>query len=281
MWELKSGDVLGRGSSGLIFECESQGRPACVKVIMALPGCSSSLDEVEAREVDILKLVYHPRIVHYYGKVQTELNVGIIMERLDSNLPTYLKTMRGSQRWDMVRARERVLSLGSQIAEGLQALHEHAKRIIHRDLHASNILIRYGKGEEADQRLLGAEAVLGDMGLGKMLDGCGSHHGHTQGVGAKHILPPEAATSDYSISYDIWSFGVVMKGMVMWATGAAEDEWHQGKGYDKEECDVVFPKTDEGAVVHGLLESCMEDDPDKRPTARKVKEVLEGLLDKA
>ena len=106
-----------------------------------------------------------------------------------NNSPSYLEAM---------------ISIGARLADGLAAVH--AKRIVHRDLSPSNVMLRYADGEP----------VLVDFGLAKRID-AGELTATGELLGKPHYVAPEYARAlkvGSSARADVYSLGVVIYQML-------------------------------------------------------------------
>ncbi|KAI9198521.1 hypothetical protein LWI28_017336 [Acer negundo] len=178
----------------------------------------------------------------------------------------------------MLSCEERITIL-KNVASGVLYLHEGwEKKVLHRDIKASNVLL--------DKEMNGS---LGDFGLARM-----HNHGHvantTHVVGTVGYLAPEViSTGRASTQTDVFEFGVlileVMCGKRPIEEGKkplVETVWQlmvQGKLLDALDERLrekgEFNEEEVERVLHlGLL--CAYPDPNSRPTMRQVVKILEG-----
>ncbi|KAK8618409.1 hypothetical protein V6N13_132401 [Hibiscus sabdariffa] len=172
---------------------------------------------------------------------------------------------------DRIRILKDVASAILYLHEGWEA------KVLHRDIKASNVLLRYMNGR------------LGDFGLARM-DGQGQVANTTRAVGTVGYLAPEVLIGRRaSTQTDVFSFGIlileVMCGrrpleegkpaLVEWVwklmvqhelLAAVDARLRTNRGFDEEQVEKVLHL--------GLL--CSYPNPDSRPTMRQVVKVLEG-----
>lgn len=208
--------------------CIGEGkRRACVKLLHGLSDPDwrqLSLRDYE-RELVAHSSFEHPRIIQYLGEVPRQLHpylgetCGIVMEQADSTLKEHWQRVREASDLTAEARWRHVVQLGQDIAEGLQALHEHPLKIVHRDIHEENILVIQGR------------ALIGDFGRGKALQRCGTGAFHTREPGLLLIVPPEAAgpTDSYDCGYDIFGMGFILAKLALFAS-LEEDDWKQHQG---------------------------------------------------
>jgi len=197
-------------------------RNACVKLLHALmdPDWREQCLRDYRRELLAHSSFEHPRIVQFIGEVPRQTHpflgetCGIVMEHVDCTLKRYMDEVReklepgGEALW------QQMVQLGQDIAEGLQALHEHPLKIVHRDIHEENVLILQGR------------AMIGDLGRGKALAKYAADTIHTREPGMLLIVPPEASGSNetYECSYDIYGMAFILAKLVL-CVGLSHDEW--------------------------------------------------------
>lgn len=296
--QLQLGALLGRGAFGYVYALTEtppllQGEAStgcCVKLIDLNRWGGASADRSDLltelrRELKILQSIYHPRVVRCLGVVEVSLHAtlgevyGLVMERLDEDAEHYLHRARSSPDWSPDSARKLLLGVAVDVAEGLRALHEHPLRIVHRDLHMKNVLMRQGR------------AVLGDMGKGKLLAEYATKR-HSDTPGRLDIVPPEAwgdgwSRRSYDASYDMYGFGWFIARMVVWAAKPG-NQWLGSVADDDPD---IMAAQKQGlldlalgslaalnlAGIKDPLESLVQADPKLRMSAKEVRDTLQRL----
>jgi len=198
-WQL--GKVIGQGAYGVVYHarCSTSGESFAVKVTKDSPELRRELELYE-------QLDDHAHIVRFYGH-----------EVHDGQLYVFLEYMPEGSLKDKLRefgAFQESLCCASarQILLGLVYLH--SKRILHRDLKCSNLLL------DATGCV-----KISDFGCARWL--CGDEQAKTL-VGSPWWLAPEIISgSAYDEAADIWSFGCtnveLLTGHLPWAQQITAD----------------------------------------------------------
>lgn len=149
----------------------------------------NSKEELE-HEIQLMRAVDSKYTVRYYGCVQFEGSLMILMEYCD----------KGSLR-DLLDARQKVMSedqisiVMSDLLKGMKLIHEKF-HIIHRDIKAANLLLT---GD--------LEIKIADFGVSRQFDSNGSNT--VTIVGTPYWMAPEVICGvPYSYPADIWSIGM-------------------------------------------------------------------------
>lgn len=136
------------------------------------------------------------------------------------------------------------LSIAWNIASGMRKIHDHS--LIHRDIRPDNILLTDGYLTK-----------IGDMGLVRVLD---PYLDHTQ-IGCIRYMPPEFYdTGLYDQKLDIFTFGLSINELLT-------ETKHEFKNNR-----IQMLKS--SPVFCDLIDRCLEEDPQYRPTAIEIEETL-------
>ncbi|KAI5612743.1 tyrosine-protein kinase JAK2 isoform X1, partial [Silurus asotus] len=265
---------LGKGNFGSVEKCrydplqDNTGEVVAVKKLQH--STAEHLRDFE-REIEILKSLQHENIVKYKGVCYTagRKNLRLVMEYLPfGSLREYLA--KNKERFD----HKKLLHYASQICKGMDYLG--SKRYIHRDLATRNILV------ESEMRV-----KIGDFGLTKVLPQDKEYY-TVKEPGESPIFwyaPESLMESKFSVSSDVWSFGVVLYELFTYSDKNCSPPavFMERMGVDKQGQMIVYHlisllkgsyrlPAPQGcpAEVHGVMMACWTTEPSQRPTFRSL-----------
>jgi hypothetical protein len=181
--ELDSGKKRGAGASGVVYEVLWLGQSFARKKVHG----------TFTHEAEILAGLSHPNIVRLFGVSTPKRDDGssLIMELMSGDLYDCIHS-RGSDQSEPFEL-DVALDIMLQIAEGMQYLYQ--KRILHRDLKSSNILV-----DPVDSSAMAKKGYLRvkvtDFGLAKVKAATTTFSSQTQ-VGTTRWMAPELHTSSH------------------------------------------------------------------------------------
>jgi len=274
------GKEIGRGAYGRVFTVEYHKKLCAVKEIYpCLLGVANeqAQDNVHTenflRECSYCSVVNHPNIVRFLGiaflKEDSQVPV-IIMELMDESLTAFIERLPKSTSMD------KKAPILLDVAAGLKYLHELSTPIIHRDLSPNNILLKKGEKEEV------LIAKVSDLGVAKIVkaDSERTKRQLTKAPGTPAFMPPEALKIDpsYDVKLDVFSFGGIMLYLATqkWPTPldqvVYDPDTDTRMALSEIERRQIYldEMTGEAAGLKSLVESCLKDNPDKRPTMAVV-----------
>ena len=262
----------GAGGMGEVYRARDSrlNRDVALKL---LPDGGRHADTIDRfrREAHALAALNHANIATIHGFEEAGDHRALVMEFVDgrtlADVIAGLRSGPASAAGTSLSLPE-ALAIGRQIADALEAAHEHG--IVHRDLKPANIMIRPdGVVKVLDFGLAKAPgaapaaAVAGGQVPAESLTVASpavTHAGIVLGTAA-YMSPEQARGGLVDKRTDIWAFGVVLYEMV---TGR---RLFQGRSVTDVLAAVVGETPDLSAAppqVRRLLEKCLEKDPRRR-----------------
>lgn len=204
---------LGRGQYGTVHLVERQdggndGHSQAVAKVVFLDHLKDRDRNLAHQEVELLKRLCHPNIVRHHDSWLHRSTPGMKGESSirQEALVTVMEHCDGGdlRQWldDWVSRQEfmpeqMVLRLFVQMVEGIQYVHE--RKILHRDLKTSNMLLT------RDKRVV----KIGDFGIARVLDNQASVA--VTMLGTPYYMSPEICKGEpYRDKSDMWSLGCVL-----------------------------------------------------------------------
>jgi serine/threonine protein kinase len=177
-------EKLGQGTYGSVYKATHKvsGKLVAAKIL------NISESESLIKEISVLREIYCPFIISYFGTYMKDQKVWIILEYCD-----------GGSVQDIIRIEEdelsveEIASIVEMILRGLTFLH--GRRKMHRDIKAGNILLT-SEGY----------AKIADFGVSAHLM---NHARKTSRIGSPYWMSPEVIErSEYDFKTDLWSLGI-------------------------------------------------------------------------
>ena len=275
-----TGVDLGRGSCGKVFEVEYDGKLCASKEVhrwmMELPSAEeqSRIKDDFLRECHLWSTLRHPNVVLflgiYYPSSDESLLPVMVMEKMQESVTSLV------DKHDDIPLLVK-LSILHDVSLGLRYLHGHNPPIIHRDLSPNNILVTSH-----------LEAKITDLGVAKAMTMGPTSKTLTITPGTGVFMPPEALDDKpvYGPPLDVFSFG----GVILHITSR---QWPTPKSWSQ-----IIPKTRKRIILSSEVErrqqyidmmsgsnadlkplvvSCLEDDPELRPSAADMSERIKMM----
>eukprot|EP01061_Rhynchopus_euleeides_P035742 TRINITY_DN6022_c0_g1_i1.p1 TRINITY_DN6022_c0_g1~~TRINITY_DN6022_c0_g1_i1.p1 ORF type:complete len:378 (+),score=156.32 TRINITY_DN6022_c0_g1_i1:376-1509(+) len=268
-YEINMKNVVGAGAfSQVVFaECKSTGQSRAVKVMQKKVMVGKKAEMV-AHEKEILRRTNHPSIVKLYECVETDEQVFMVLERMDTDLYEWIRLNKKLCEQDASKVCRALL-------EATAYLHEHS--IVHRDIKPENILIN----NTDDIR-------LADFGLAKVLS---NDMVQATPCGTSFYIAPEIIraiqmngvrpllTTSHDVKFlDMWSIGVVLYIMLAGTppfVGQIRSKREREDLLKKIDRGVLFPDHKWASIsddAKDLVEGLLTIDPAKRMTAKEALE---------
>lgn len=287
------GPMLGRGAVGKVYRGSWPRFAAGVAVkIMDIPPDNDGQQRTGPMvEALLSKKLHHPNIVQTLDFavqpaeqqlwiVQQYCDRGTLGDALDRG---WLRKSRAPGAGPNMRS---VLATAQEIATAMQYLH--AQGVLHGDLTPGNVLLAGSANEqdggtavgrlEGDTR--GWAALVGDFGLSRQLDATAAIK--TTTFGTVTHMPLELIQQQHlSKAVDVFAFGVLLwemySGKRAWAgKSAVQILYRRTAGGERLSVPASWP-----AGYRALVEACLLDDHEKRPSFEEVVATLSGLLAEA
>ena len=278
----ETGEELGRGSYAAVIEVDFKGMRCAAKKIYSVLAQRGEEDRLVARfeeECRLLGTLRHPHIVQFLGiyfDPATDLPV-LVMEFLPATLAQCV------ERYGRLPA-EISYAILRDVALGLRYLHEQRPRVIHRDLSANNVLLT---GDMT--------AKISDLGVAKILQISPAEMSRmTQTPGTQSYMSPEALRPNpcYDVEMDVFSYGVMLVHMLsgQWpfpSEATQVDPYNPAHVIGLSEVErraqylniIGHPSEEqEGHPLMPLIERCLNNSPDLRPTSSELVERMSDAV---
>lgn len=246
------GREIGRGAYAVVKECT---RKQQVSNTYALKVYSKDKLQVPqrkrnvAREVQILKKLDHPHVIHLYETIDAPSHLYLVFEHATGgSLYSHIRCSQGKKLPESEAKR-----IFTQIADALRYCHRIG--VVHRDLKLENILLDDNKNVKLIDFGFSITAAKSD----KLTLFCGT---------PSYMAPEIALRKGYhGFPTDIWSLGIVLHAML---TGKFPFKGESEKELLKGLKDEYKAPSDVSANAQRLLAKLLNVDPSKRPTCDEV-----------
>jgi Tol biopolymer transport system component len=271
--------LIGEGGMGQVYRATDTKLKRQVAIKILPPSLAADPDRLARfqREAEVLASLNHPNIAHIHGLEESDGGTSLVMELVEGD-DLSRRLSRGAIPLD------EVLLIAKQIADALEAAHEHG--VIHRDLKPANIKIGPdGTVKVLDFGLAKAIAPGGasaDVLNSPTLTARNTQAGMILGTAA-YMAPEQARGRAVDRRADIWAFGAVLFEMLtgkrafpgeditdtLAAVVRAEPEWS------------LVPR-DVPPTLIVYLRRCLQKDPKQRiGDIHDVRLALDGAFDVA
>lgn len=251
-------EPVGSGGMAVVWRARDEvlGRDVAVKLLAGdLAADAGSRARIRAEAQSIARLS-HPNItsVHDYGENPQDGTRYVVMELLSGQLLS-ARLREKPMSW------RRATQIGAQIAAALAAAHE--RHVVHRDIKPTNIM------------LTAAGVKVMDFGVAG-LAGSPESDGEETVFGTPAYLAPERLIGDTVVpATDVYALGVLLYRCLTDRLPWDADTPTQMLANHVYEQPIPLPLI-EGLppIVVGLVNRCLEKDPDDRPTAQECARIL-------
>src|SRR5246127_3432559 len=272
---------LGAGGSGVVYLANDTllQRPVVLKILRAGLVSAQQMRTTILREARLASAIEHPNVCAIYEVGETGEEAYIVMQFVPGQSLDTLIT-RGPASIQLV------LSVGIQIADGLQAAH--TLGIFHRDLKPQNVMLTDG----------GLVKIL-DFGLARRLRPEDASFDPSKPALAKHasvaatytarggtiryMAPEQFVTGQSSVQSDVWALGVILYEL---ASGRHPFSRPDGEDFQTIRAIQFSDPVDLSEIVPGIspelksvILTCLEKNPATRYTsAAEVREALKTIM---
>ena len=272
---------LGAGGSGVVYLATDTllQRPVVLKILRTGPMSALELRTTVLREARLASAIEHPNVCAIYevgesgdeGFIVMQYVPGQSLDRLIGHGPASLQL---------------VLSVGIQIADGLQAAH--TLGIFHRDLKPQNVMLTDGGLVKILDfglaRLLQPEEASFDpsrQGLPKDASIAATYT--ARGGTIRYMAPEQFVTGQSSAQSDVWALGVILyelsSGRHPFARPDGEDFQAIRAIQFSDPVDLSQIVPDIPAELKSVIAACLEKNPAARYTsAAEVREALKTIM---
>ena len=208
---------LGDGTYGRVYAGKYKGE--CKQVAVKISTSDRLHHSIQSTEIALLDRAQgHPNVIYMRDYFYTPYFVVIVMDMHDMDLHVVL------QRWCRTGGLQPDVALQvlKLIVLALKWLHDH--NILHRDLHAGNVLMSldttmFIPGLDLNMDHI-THVCVSDLGCGCDIHGDKPNIKRSGHLGAAHIRAPEVWFADgnsarYDTSLDVWAVGVLSVQMTM------------------------------------------------------------------
>ncbi|GBB83818.1 hypothetical protein RclHR1_10490002 [Rhizophagus clarus] len=258
---------IGGGSFGKVF-CATHKNPDTVFALKTFVNSKLTLKEI-VNEIKLHKKVdFHPNILRFYGITRIESDVIytgkylLVLEYADSGtLEAYLEKNFNVLDWNDK------YQLAFQLVKAVACIHDLG--IIHRDLHAKNILIHQ------------KNVKLADFGLSKKISEASSN---ASIFGIIPYIDPKRFETDNKIRYklnkksDIYSLGVLMWQISSGSKPFCTEDYNAGlalKIFDGKREEIIEGTPQE---YSNLYKECWKHEHSERPDIYEIFETLKTII---
>ena len=272
---------LGAGGSGVVYLATDTllQRPVVLKMLRTGLLTPEQMRSTVLREARLASAIEHPNVCAIYevgesgdeGYIVMQYVPGQSLDRLIARGPASLQL---------------VLSVGIQIADGLQAAH--ILGIFHRDLKPQNVMLTDGGLAKIldfglARRLSPEDAAFDPSKPGLAKDASLAATYTARGGTIRYMAPEQFVTGQSSVQSDIWALGVILYELVSgrhpFARADAEDfqAIRAIQFSNPEDLSKIVP--DISPELKSVIATCLEKNPAARyASAAEVREALKTIM---
>ena len=241
-----TGQILGTGSYGNVSLATFRGQKVACKQLHSTI-ISPYYNDLLRREISLMSKIRHPNLLLFIAAALDSPSHDpiIITEVLDTEL------RKAYQDGQLANNRVRLFIL-RDVAAALNYLHLQHEPIIHRDVSSANVLLQalpdnWWKGK------------LSDFGSANIV-----RYASTLAPGNRQYMPPEVLREEkQSTKVDVYSYGKLLCEIFT-------NQFPDQKAFPS----MLQSMAHKWPLMHSIITTCVDHDPDKRPTMSSILEQL-------
>jgi serine/threonine-protein kinase len=272
---------LGSGGSGVVYLANDTllQRPVVLKILRTGLLSAAQLRSTMLREARLASAIEHPNVCAIYEVGESGDEGFIVMQYVPGQSLDHL-IARGPASLQLV------LSVGIQIADGLQAAH--ALGIFHRDLKPQNVMLTDGGLVKIldfglARRLHPEEANFDPSKPGLARDASVAATYTARGGTIRYMAPEQFVTGQSSVQSDVWALGVILFEL---ACGRHPFAWPDVEDFQVIRAIQFSEPGHLSEIVPGIspelksvIAACLEKNPGARyASAAEVREALKTIM---
>ncbi|HEY1987475.1 MAG TPA: protein kinase [Terracidiphilus sp.] len=272
---------LGAGGSGVVYLATDTllQRPVVLKILRAGVMSAEQLRSTTLREARLASAIEHPNVCAIYEVGESGDEGYIVMQYVPGQSLDHL-IAHGPANPQLV------LSVGIQVADGLQAAH--ALGIFHRDLKPQNVMLTDGGLAKIldfglARRLRPEDANFDPSKPGLAKDASVAATYTARGGTIRYMAPEQFVTGQSSVQSDVWALGVILyelaSGRHPFARPDAEDfqAIRAIQFSDPPDLSGIVPGI--STELKSVIAACLEKNPGARyASAAEVREALKTIM---
>ncbi|KAL3657698.1 hypothetical protein V7S43_017273 [Phytophthora oleae] len=277
---VKIGREIGKGAFSIVYAGDYRGQNVAVKC--QPKDAEGNIPAFVLREVQVLRLLRHPRLLRFAGAVDNmrAKQIWILSEYLNNgDVDLLLKAIRSEKKphigW------HRMVRIALDAAQGIEFLQQ--RHIVHRDIKSSNILLDdehraklcdFGFAVEIKPVVAATSpgAAESEATMQRRKSYCGTD---------AYMAPEMFLDEDYDHSVDIFSFGVVLMEMLCCRVANSDGFLMRLPQYKFQvllpEFRDALPSSCPPALAR-LAEQCVSFEPSERPNIETIVQTLNDEL---
>ncbi|MFH1956907.1 MAG: protein kinase [bacterium] len=248
---------IGRGGMGIVYEAVNKklGKKVALKKMKEELAINPRERERFLKEAKRVAELHHPHIVDIYDIVEEGNDIFLVFEFLDG------KTVEQLLALGMKFKVKEAVKVLNQVCEALK--YAHGKKIIHRDVKPSNIIV----GSAGETKVM-------DFGIAREAKNTYSRLTGKDTSGTLAYMAPEQELGSYDVQSDIFSVGVCLYEML------AGELPYKGPNFYLQKEKMSYRKIREinpeiPQEIESIIEKCLQ--PEKEKRYQSVKKLIKEL----